>query len=123
MGKFGKYGKKKKYSKFLYPVIIGLFITKMIMFPLFVKAVTILSSASFVFSKMSLLASLILGLKFFLTNHNQQGENKVEIVHVPLKKFGNSDWDRETAENKIHANVITDHGYDHEQYRPSPYRK
>lgn len=121
----GKTGKKKKYYKFLYPVLIGLLITKMIMFPLFVKAVTILSSASFVFSKMSLLASLILGLKFFLTNNQQQGDSKVEIVHVPLKKYGGvgGDWDRETAENKIHASVITDHGYEHEPYRASPYRK
>lgn len=61
-GKIGKLGGKKKKYKWLYPVIIGLFITKMIMFPLFIKMVTFLSSAAFVFSKMSLLASLILGI-------------------------------------------------------------
>ncbi|XP_031617446.1 uncharacterized protein LOC116337201 [Contarinia nasturtii] len=113
-GKFPKFGggKKKKY-KWLYPVIIGLFITKMIMFPMFVKVVTILSSAAFVFSKMSLLASLILGLKFFLSNSHQNNDSKVEIVHVPLKKYGGSDWDRETSESKFH-NVIPDNIYEHE---------
>lgn len=111
-GKVGKLGGKKKKYKWLYPIVIGLVITKMIMFPLFVKAVTILSSAAFVFSKMSLLASLILGLKFFLTNNNQNNDSKVEIVHVPLKKYG-GDWDRETAESKFH-NVIPHNIYEHE---------
>lgn len=112
-GKFGKIGKKKKY-KWLYPVLIGLVITKMIMFPLFVKVVTILSSSAFVFSKMSLLASLILGLKFFLSNNAQNNDSKVEIVHVPLKKYSNGgDWDRETSESK-YRNVIADNIYEHE---------
>lgn len=111
-GKVGKLGGKKKKYKWLYPIIIGLFITKMIMFPMFVKAVTILSSAAFVFSKMSLLASLILGLKFFLANSYQNNDSKVEIVHVPLKKYG-GDWDRETSESKFH-NVIPDNIYEHE---------
>lgn len=92
--------------------MIGLFITKMIVFPLFVKAVTIMSSAAFVFSKMSLLASLILGLKFFLTNNNQNNDSKVEIVHVPMKKYG-GEWDRETSESKFH-NVYADNIYEHE---------
>lgn len=116
--KYGKLGKKKKY-KWLYPVIIGVFITKMIMFPLFVKAVTILSSAAFMFSKMSLLASLVLGLKFFLSNNNQNNDSKVEIVHVPLKKYG-GDWDRETSESKFH-NAIADNIYEHE-LRPTSTR-
>lgn len=112
-GKYGKIGKKKKYLKILYPILIGIFITKMIMFPLFVKAVTILSSSAFMFSKMSLLASLVLGLKFFLTNNNQNNDSKVEIVHVPLKKYGGSEWDRETSETKLH-NMFTDNIYGHE---------
>lgn len=111
VGGGGGGGKKKKY-KWLYPVMIGLFITKMIVFPLFVKAVTIMSSAAFVFSKMSLLASLILGLKFFLTNNHQNNDSKVEIVHVPLKKYG-SEWDRDTSESKFH-NVYADNIYEHE---------
>lgn len=111
-GKFGKIGSKKKKYKWLYPILIGLVITKMIMFPLFVKVVTILSSSAFVFSKMSLLASLILGLKFFLSNNAQNNDSKVEIVHVPLKKYG-GDWDRETSESKF-RNVIADNIYEHE---------
>lgn len=91
----------------------------MIMFPLFIKMVTFLSSSAFVFSKMSLLVSLILGLKFFLSNQNNQGESKVEIVHVPLKKYG-GDWDRETAESKFHVNTIPDTMYEHD-FRPTQY--
>ncbi|XP_055299205.1 uncharacterized protein LOC129566878 [Sitodiplosis mosellana] len=112
-GKIGKLGggKKKKY-KWLYPIIIGVFLTKMFMFPLFVKAVTILSTSAFMFSKMSLLASLILGLKFFLANNYQNNDSKVEIVHVPMKKYS-GDWDRETSESKFH-NVFPDNIYEHE---------
>lgn len=105
-------GKKKKY-KWLYPVLIGIFLTKMIMFPLIVKAVTIMSSAAFVFSKMSLLASIILGLKFFLANNNHNNDSKVEIVHVPLKKYGGGDWDRDASDSKLH-NVFADNIYEHE---------
>lgn len=114
-GKFGKLGggKKKKY-KWIYPIVIGIFLTKAILFPLIFKAVTILSSAAFMFSKMSLLASLILGLKFFLSNnYGNNNDSKVEIVHVPLKKYG-GDWDRETSESKFHHNVFPDPIYEHE---------
>lgn len=107
-------GKKKKMHKWLFPIIIGMVITKMIMFPLFIKAVTILSSAAFVFSKMSLLTSLILGMKFFLANnHHNNNDSKVEIVHVPMKKYGVSDWSRETMDSKFH-NIISDNIYEHE---------
>lgn len=123
-GKYGKYtkvgkggGKKKKY-KWLWPVLIGVALSKLLLFPLFVKTVTFLSSAAFVLSKMSLLTSLILGLKFFLANTNQNNESKVEIVHVPLKKYSN-DWDRETSESKYH-NIIADNVYEHE-LRPTRY--
>lgn len=112
--KVSKGGSKKKKYKWLYPIVIGLVITKMIMFPMFVKVVTILSSSAFVFSKMSLLASLILGLKFFLSNNHQNNDSKVEIVHVPLKKYGNHDWDRETSETKFHNSIIADNIYEHE---------
>lgn len=101
------------------PIMIGIFMTKMIILPLFLKAVTILSSAAFVFSKMSLLASLILGLKFFLSNQNgNQGESKVEIVHVPLKKYG-GEWDRETAESKFHP-VVGEPPFEHD-FRPTQF--
>lgn len=111
--KFGKLGKRKKASKFLYPLLLGFFITKMILFPLFVKAITIMSSSAYVFSKMSLLASIIFGLKLFLTNSHNHNDSKVEIVHVPLKKFGSGpDWDRDVTESKV--NQFIDGMYEHE---------
>lgn len=63
-----------------------------------------MSSTSFILSKMSLLATVILGLKFFLTNNNhaKMNDSRVEIIHVPMKKDYSSTWDRDTAENKIH---------------------
>lgn len=68
-----------------------------------IKAVAIMSSTSFILSKLSLLATIILGLKFYLTNSNYAkiNDSRVEIIHVPIKKDF-STWDRETAETKIH---------------------
>lgn len=88
----------------LYPVLIGLFIAKAIIFPMLLKALTIMSSASFMLSKMSLITSVLLGFKWFLSSQqpvqSQQPtilrvpeSPKVEVVHVPMKKY--NDWDRE----------------------------
>lgn len=89
----------------------------MILFPLFVKAVTIMSSSAYVFSKMSLLASFILGLKLYLTNSHHHNDSKVEIVHVPLKKFGaGPDWDRDATDSKV--NSIIDGMYE-QDFRPA----
>lgn len=69
-----------------------------------------MSTAAFVFSKMSLIGTLMLGLKWFLTNSNAQIRQadpppKIEIVHVPVKK--NHDWDRE-IEHKYPQSTIND---------------
>lgn len=103
------FGKKKKHHRglrrVLYPVMMGLFISKIIIFPLLLKALTIMSSASFVLSKMSLFSTIMLGFKWFLTQHNTQPqqESKVEVVHVPLRKYQNqhTEWDRETDKYTI----------------------
>ncbi|XP_037028484.1 uncharacterized protein LOC119068815 [Bradysia coprophila] len=107
-GGFGGGKKKNKHMAFrriLYPVLMGLFIAKIIIFPLLLKALTIMSSASFVLSKMSLLSTIMLGFKWFLTQHatQPQQESKVEVVHVPLRKYQNqhTEWDRETDKYSI----------------------
>lgn len=119
---------KKRMQRYLYPVMIGLFIAKVIIFPILLKALTVMSSASFVLSKMSLLTSLLLGFKWFLTNNNHQQQSrpaepsKVEIVHVPMKKM-NNDWDRET-DNKYHIPVMNEHYdsyYTDHELKPTPY--
>lgn len=122
---------KKRMSRYLYPVLIGLFMTKMIVFPLLLKALTIMSSASFVLSKMSLLTSVLLGFKWFLTNNQQQPmaqaprpaePAKVEIVHVPMKKYETGDWDRE-ANNRYH--VASGDNYDpyYNELKPTTFVK
>lgn len=107
-------GRKKKgkgMRRYLYPVMIGLFISKVILFPMLLKVLTIMSSASFVISKMSLLTSVLLGFKWFLTNSNQPMQqrpaesSKVEIVHIPVKDH--KDWDRETGD-KFGMAAMTD---------------
>lgn len=90
---------------------MGLFIAKIIIFPLLLKALTIMSSASFVLSKMSLLSTIMLGFKWFLTQNVQtQQESKVEVVHVPLRKYNNQhneQWDRDT-DNKYTMPMISE---------------
>lgn len=90
---------------------MGLFIAKIIIFPLLLKALTIMSSASFVLSKMSLLSTIMLGFKWFLTQNNMQSnqDSKVEVVHVPLRKYNNqhNEWDRD-ADNKYSMPIISE---------------
>lgn len=88
-----------------------------------IKAVTFMSSTSFVLSKMSLLATIILGLKFFLTNTNQakMNDSRVEIIHVPIKKDYSSTWDRETAENKIHPQYHPQEALMETDFKPTQY--
>lgn len=96
---------KKKAHKYLYPVLIGLFIAKVIIFPIILKSLTIMSTASLVFSKMALLTTIMLGFKWFLTYNNNppatNSDSKVEIVRLPLKK-NNQEWDRDNNSNKFH---------------------
>ncbi len=116
-GGFGGGKKKRKHGmafrRILYPVLMGLFIAKIIIFPLLLKALTIMSSASFVLSKMSLLSTIMLGFKWFLTQNvmQTQQESKVEVVHVPLRKYntqhGSEQWDRE-ADNKYSMPMISE---------------
>lgn len=83
------------------------------------KALTFMSSASFVISKMSLITSVLLGFKWFLannSNNNMQPQRmpeaaKVEIVHVPMKKF--NDWDREVDKSSV---PVTSYDNNYENY-------
>lgn len=107
----GKKKGKRGLRRIIYPVLMGLFIAKLIIFPLLLKALTFMSSASFVLSKMSLLSTIMLGFKWFLTQNTQQPqqESKVEVVHVPLRKYNtqHNDWDRDT-DNKYSIPMVSE---------------
>lgn len=104
----------------MFPVMIGLLIAKAIILPMLLKALTIMSSASFVLSSMSLLTSVLLGFKWFLTSSQQpqqqsvmrmQEPAKVEIVHVPVKKY--NDWDREIEHHHgSNGGAVANESYD-----------
>lgn len=108
-----------KKARTMFPVMIGLLIAKAIILPMLLKALTIMSSASFVLSSMSLLTSVLLGFKWFLTSsqHPQQQSvmrmqepAKVEIVHVPVKKY--NDWDREIEHHHGSNGAVANESYD-----------
>lgn len=113
--------KKMHKKRMLYPVLIGLFIAKAIIFPMLLKALTIMSSASFMLSKMSLLTSVLLGFKWFLSSQTPMQQQqptilrvpdspKVEVVHVPVKKY--NDWDRENDRNHDRPGPPSNDNYD-----------
>ena len=100
---------KKKLSKLLYPIIVGLITAKSILIPLFFKAVVVLSKFSFFVSTLSFIISSILGVKvLLLSNNNSRRSNdntRVEVVHVPLQQkyppTYSSGWSDRDSENKF----------------------
>lgn len=87
-------------KKFI-PILIGALATKALLLPLFLKALTFLSSSSFILSKLSLILSLIFGIKLMIHNISRRSEpSKVEVHHLEatpeVQENDNSwrDWDR-----------------------------
>lgn len=87
--------------KKIIPILIGALATKALLLPLFLKALTFLSSSSFILSKLSLLLSMLIGFKLMIHNISKRSEpSKVEIHHLEatpvLHENDNSwkDWDR-----------------------------
>lgn len=107
-----KHKGKKKISKLLYPILVGLVTAKSIIIPLFFKAVVVLSKFSFFVSTLSFIISSILGIKvLLLSNNNSRRSNdntRVEVVHVPLQQkypttysSSSSGWIDRESENKF----------------------
>lgn len=106
-----KHKGKKKISKLLYPIIVGLITAKSIIIPLFFKAVVVLSKFSFFVSTLSFIISSILGIKvLLLSNNNNRRSNdntRVEVVHVPLQQkypttySSSSGWIDRDSESKF----------------------
>ena len=91
-GKKGrKKGKgKKKIFKKMKPFIIGLAGLKLVLSHLLLKKFALLSILSFLLSKVSFILATLVALKQFFhapTQHRSTDSNKLEVVHIPIRKL------------------------------------
>lgn len=70
----------------MYKVMAALLLIKAILFPLLIKFSTAVSAASFVMSKIALLVSGVLALKWLLQADKKEAKSRLEIVQVPTTK-------------------------------------
>lgn len=96
-GKKGRRKKNKKGSKKIYkkmaPVFIGLGGLKLVLYHLFLKKIAFFSFFSFLLSKASFILASLVALKQFFhapTQHRSSESNKLEVVHIPIRKFRNN---------------------------------
>lgn len=87
--------------KKMIPILIGALATKALLLPIFLKALAFLSSSSFILSNLSILLSMLIGIKLMVHNISKRSEPpKVEVHHVettPVVHENNSwkeEWDR-----------------------------
>lgn len=87
--------------------LAGIGTLKLILYHFFVKKMAMLSFFSFILSKISFLTSTLIALKQFFSHgtHNDRSEShKLEVVHIPIKKFQSHSADRDryqTEESKL----------------------
>ncbi|XP_073820277.1 protein Osi13 [Musca autumnalis] len=78
----GKSHKYKKISKTLYPLFMGVLIAKVVLIPLILKMLTAISTAALVMSKISLITTGLLALKWIFSGNGEQA-TQFELVYVP----------------------------------------
>lgn len=89
-GKKRRKNKKNKTWKRVTPMLYGAGGLKLLLYHFFIKKMALLSILAFFFSKLSFLTSTLIALKLFFNHqmhHERSAEsNKLEVVHVPIKK-------------------------------------
>ncbi|XP_030371703.1 uncharacterized protein LOC115621989 [Scaptodrosophila lebanonensis] len=76
----GKHHKHKKLLKMLYPLLGAALLAKLVLLPLVLKALTALSSSSFVMGKIALITSSFLVLKWIFSSGH--AHDRLEIIHA-----------------------------------------
>lgn len=129
-GKKGKKGKKKggkKILKKVRPMLIGFGLMKLLMYHLLMKKMALATLLSFLLSKAAfILASLVAFKQFFHTptQHRSTESNKLEVVHIPIRKLRHKEKDSYYDESKfVPVTFAPDAGYDTTPfYYDFPYR-
>lgn len=102
--------KTKKHIKMMIPILIGALVTKALFLPIFLKALAFLSSSSFILSNLSLLMSMLIGIKLMVHNISKRSDpTKVEVHHVettPVVHDNNNSW-RDDWDRRLNIIPIT----------------
>lgn len=85
----GKYYGSKKLSKLAYPLLLGVFVAKTFLVPLMLKLLTLLSSSALILSKVALVASIFVTLKWLMepTSDTENTEtSRVDFIYLPSSR-------------------------------------
>lgn len=83
----------KHMNKYIHKVMAVMLVLKAILFPILIKFSTAVSAASFVMSKIALIVSGLLAVKWLISSEKKEPKSRVEIVQVPTKGWETS-WKR-----------------------------
>lgn len=92
------------------PILIGALVTKALFLPIFLKALAFLSSSSFIISNLSILLSMLIGIKLMVHNISKRSDPpRVEVHHVettPVVHDNNNSW-REDWDRRLNIIPVT----------------
>lgn len=132
-GKKGRKGKKskknkkkgsKKILKHIRPILMGVAALKMIMDHFLLKKLAFFSFFTFMLSKISFILATLVALKQFFHNsggHSRAESNKLEVIHIPIKKFVKKHPSEEWDESKIVPMTFSSNSHGTLSSTASPY--
>ncbi|XP_020707899.2 uncharacterized protein LOC110116986 [Athalia rosae] len=80
--------KKKKYNKYVLPLLVGFLLIKSILLPIALKSLAVLSGKAVILSLMSLILAAIVGLKKVAQGSSA---SNYDVVNIPLSKYRRND--------------------------------
>lgn len=108
------------------PIMLGVGALKMILDHFLLKKLAFFSFFSFILSKISFILATLVALKQFFHNsggHSRAENNKLEVIHIPIKKFVNKHPSEEWDESKIIPVTFSKNSHVSSSTTASPYFK
>lgn len=104
--------------------MLGVAALKMILDHFLLKKLAFFSFFTFMLSKISFILATLVALKQFFHNsggHSRAESNKLEVIHIPIKKFKNNHPSEEWDESKIVPMTFSGNSHGSPSSTASPY--
>uniref|UniRef100_A0A1A9W5N4 Uncharacterized protein n=1 Tax=Glossina brevipalpis TaxID=37001 RepID=A0A1A9W5N4_9MUSC len=81
-GRHNRYKRYKKLQKFIVPLLMGVLVAKLIFIPLMLKMLTAISTSALVMSKIALVATGFVALKWIFTGSVKE-DTRFDLIYLP----------------------------------------